>query len=204
MTAIRNCKRSLRHSCLLFCTLLGSGVAFGDRSIDWSDLPDFDSLRKERGSRADFVDSCGIYGQVDSNDATASYLNEEKWEAVISSAGARLETCPIDIRFHIYMAIAFQKLGRESESEIHIAWSQGLIDSILRSGDGLTADSAFVTISIAEEYEFLSAARLTPTDQSLTPDGRDRFEVTDEEGTEHVIYFFPELHWARLADMFPQ
>jgi hypothetical protein len=73
----------------------------------------------------------------------------------------------------------------------------------LRSGDGRSADSAYVTISIAEEYEVLSAFGLSAKSQSVV-NGCDLFVVEDEDGEEHAIYFFPELHWKRLSELFPE
>ena len=187
---------------IIYATLLSDGLAVGNDTRDWSMLPNFDEIRIERGGRDDFIELCGVGGRVDSDDPTMTYFANEDWEAMAASAAARLESCPVDIQFHLAMAFAMQKLGRDSEAKVHEAWYEGLIDSILASGDGRSSDSAFVTISIAEEYEVLSAFGFAPKSQSLTEDQRDRFVVTDKEGNEHVIYFFPKFHWYRLAKIF--
>ena len=65
----------------------------------------------------------------------------------------------------------------------------GLIGSVLKTGDGKTQESAFVTISVDEEYAILYALGLQRRSQSLVGN-RDRFLVTNDSGDEHVIFFF--------------
>jgi hypothetical protein len=188
---------------ILFVGVCASQLAAGEELTDWSELPNFDELRIERGARDDFEEKCGFDGSADSENPTLSFLKNEDWESAAKSAEKRLQLCPVDIRFHLYMGTALKNLERESQADIHFAWYEGLIESILKSGDGRTVESAFVTISIDEEYRILSVYGLRMTGQAVI-DGCDRLEVTDEEGNSHAIFFYPELHWARLAKMFPE
>ena len=173
----------------------------GAEVIDWSEIPDLLEIRMETGAKGDFYKSCEFNDEADSNEQIVSYLNSEDWESAAASAEVRLQACPVDITMHMYAAIALAQLRRVSEAQQHTDWYRGLIVSVLDSGDGKTPENAFVTISVDEEYAVLRALGLRVTSQSLAGD-RDRFVVTDEAGDEHVIYFYPELHWKRMSKMF--
>lgn len=198
-----SCMRFLVTSGVVFIGICAGQFTNGEELTDWSDLPNFDEFRLEYGARDDFVEKCGFRGSADSEDPTLSFLHNEDWDSAAKSAEKRLQLCPVDIRFHLFKGTALKNLGRAPKADIHFAWYEGLIESILRSGDGLTVETAFVTISIDEEYRVLAVYGLQPTGQAVV-NGRDRLEVTDEEGNSHVIYFYPELHWYRLAKIFPE
>lgn len=198
-----SCIRTLVTSAVLFVGVCAGQFTNSEELTDWSDLPNFDEFRIEHGARDDFVEKCGFQGWADSEDPTLSFLNNEDWVSAAKSSEKRLQLCPVDILFHLYMGTALKNLERESQADIHFAWYEGLIESILKSGDGLTVETAFVTISIDEEYRILAVYELQRTGQAVV-DGCDRLEVTDKEGNSHVIYFYPELHWDRLAKIFPE
>ncbi len=170
--------------------------------IDWSETPDFLELRMDIGSSDDYLASCEFYEETDTNEQIISHMEEEDWESATAALESRLQACPVDITLHMYAAFVLEELDRVEESQHHIQWFEGLMDSILESGDGRTSETAFVTISVSEGYAVMRAFGLQPKSQALTGDLRDQFVATDEAGEEHVIYFYPELHWERLSKMF--
>ena len=175
--------------------------AAGQEVVDWSQLPDFIALRQEMGESADFYSTCESNEQPESNKQIIAHLKSEDWEAAARSAEVRLQACPVDIEMHAYASAALEKLDRGPEAQQHIDWYNGLIDSVLESGDGKTPETAFVTISVMEEYAILRAFRLKRKSQSLVGT-RDLFVVTDSSDEESEIYFYPELHWKRMEAMF--
>jgi len=199
MTFDERNRRSVLAALALFLPVLANG----EDAIDWSQMPDFGALRLQVGGRTDFYRICESSDEPDSNRQIVEYLEVEDWEAAARSARARLQNCPVDIETHSYAGYALERLDRVPEAQQHIDWYNGLLDSVLDSGDGRTADTAFVTISVREEYAVIRAFRLTPKSQSLVGN-RDLFVVTDETGEELEIYFFPELHWKRMEEMFSQ
>lgn len=164
---------------------------------------DFSALRQELGWSDDFSRKCESGRPLGD---MVKLMNEGEWAAAAELALPWLDACPIDIRVHYYRAISLSELGQEDEATPHLEWTRGLMDSIFASGDGKTPQTAFVVVSIAEEYDVLSLLGLKRETQSLVGGGEallDQFEVTDEDGETHWIYFNPAAHFARLARMFP-
>lgn len=169
-------------------------------SRDWAVLPDFDALRYEIGWADNYDEICSMVRRPIRE--MHAHMEADEWDAAAELSGRWLQSCPVDMRIHMYRSIAFKKLSNMQQSELHAKWFSGLVDSVMASGDGRSPESAFVTISVEEEYDVLTALQLKAKSQDLV-DGRDRFVVTDHQGNEHEIYFFPEAHWKRLSNMFP-
>lgn len=166
-------------------------------------MPDFSALRLQVGSRDDFIDRCDINDEQFSEQQIYTYMNNGDWEAAAGGAEARLQNCPVDIQMHLYAGIALQQLQEHARAQLHFDWYWGLIGSILESGDGKAPETAYVTISIAEEYLTLSALGMSLQWQS-TRGNRDVFYVIDQDGNEKQVYFFPDLHWRRMLRLFPE
>ena len=98
-------------------------------------------------------------------------------------------------------AFAFHNLGQTAKGKPHYDWFQGLIQSIRASGDGKSAETAYVTISVPEEYSVLSFLGLKIKSRGTTRDPiRDQFIVIDETGEEIHVWFNPAAHFARMAE----
>ncbi len=130
-------------------------------------------------------------------------MNNGQWEAAANQGLNWLDRCPVDIRAHHYTGIALTKLGREQEGQDHFRWAEGLMDSIVASGDGKTPETAYVTISVAEEYDALYFFGLERKSQALVsgPIMCDLITALNDKGEEVSIYFNPAAHFARLAKM---
>lgn len=78
------------------------------------------------------------------------------------------------------------------------------MESILSSGDGKTPETAYVTVSVSEEYDVLFLFGLEPTGQVLIPGEVlvDELTATNEQGEEFTIYFNPAAHFFRLENFF--
>jgi len=171
--------------------------------IDWSAPVDFDALRLEWGQRDDFGDLCDPTKAY--HDEVGRLIQQEKWEELSAVASAKVTACPVDIQSHAYLSGALQKLGRESEAQVHSKWGRGLVESILRSGDGKSPETAFEVISVAEEYAVLSAFGLRATSQE-TLGSIDAVRFSNGK-TESTMFFSPKAHWQRIKrklDTLPQ
>jgi hypothetical protein len=161
-------------------------------------LLNFGELRKEIGWHRDFHELCE--DRALTNQIKAAF-ESKNFETVIALSDQLLAKCPIDIPTHYYRAFALGHARRIEEGRIHYEWFEGLIKSILASGDGTTAETAYVTISVAEEYYVLSYLRLKIRTQGLdSKKSRDRFMVEDENRNQFEIWFNPAAHFARLAE----
>lgn len=165
-----------------------------DAGTEWARLPDFDALRREYGERADFSERCEQRNDVQQ---AVDLYESSSWQSLRELADDVLARCPVDIDFHLLAAVALEKLGLSSEAVPHLDWRRGLIESILRSGDGRTAETAWVVISIPEEYAFLRALGADPVDQSLVDGSIDAISVA-WQGEVVTVFFDPAAHFRRL------
>jgi hypothetical protein len=150
--------------------------------------------------REDFFDLC----EKDRPLAEAAEaLDSSEWEAALSIAGPWVERCPVDIDGRLASAIALKQLGRALDAEEHVRWYQGLVAAVLATGDGRSAKTAFVVLSVPEEYAILRAFGLEPVRQALLEGGIDQLTARDDQGAVHTLYFYPEAHWRRLERTFP-
>lgn len=186
---------SIFTSLLLICF---SADAFAAEPRDWTQLPNFAELRKEIGWRKDFSELCENAKLVkEISDAFES----TNYERVLALSDPWLASCPVDIPAYFFRALALHNIGRTAEGKPHYDWFQGLIQSILVSGDAKSSETAYVTISISEEYSVLSYLRLKLKRRGTTKEPlRDHFTTEDHNGNEIQVWFNPAAHFARLDD----
>lgn len=94
---------------------------------------------------------------------------------------------------HKIAGFCLKKAGNEEEARRHYAMFLGLFSSVLKSGDGLSPQTAFVVIAVDEEYNVLETASFTPVKQERVNHGGsafDRFEVKLPESDRTATLFF--------------
>jgi hypothetical protein len=98
----------------------------------------------------------------------------------------------VNIDAHMVASMAAKYTGADDKADFHRAVVTGLLDSIRHSGDGKTAKTAWVVISVDEEYSMLRAFSLRPSGQALIhQDGHsyDEMKAKQQDGTEQTFYF---------------
>jgi Domain of unknown function (DUF4919) len=158
---------------------------------------DFARLRAEFGGRSDFVAICERDRPLH---RLAESARQQDWKDVVAASEPWLKQCPVDIDAHLIRAIALKEIGRVAESDDHVDWVRGLVDSVLTSGDGRTPQTAFVVISVAEEYSMLRVLRVRPIRHAILSGGVDELFVKGDDGVAGVIYFNPAAHVRRLGE----
>ena len=94
-------------------------------------------------------------------------LHEDQWAAVIETGNQVLAQNYLDIDAHMFVASAYEKTHEPEKAAAHRTMGNGLIKSILASGDGRSFKTAFVVISVEEEYSVLKHYRLRSDKQDL-------------------------------------
>lgn len=169
-------------------------------SYDWTETPDYYQMRQKIGWDENFFSICQKDRPLK---AMTGAMNDKQWEKAADQGLNWLNRCPIDMRAHYYTGIALSELGREQEAKDHFRWTKGLMDSLVASGDGKTPETAYVTISVAEEYDVIYFFGLKLKSQSLVSSSVmcDLLTVENDKGEEISIYFNPAAHFARLYKM---
>lgn len=165
---------------------------------DWTQLPDFDALRERYGERDDFLALCERGRPL--REAFAA-LEREDGPGVLAHTDPWLARCPVDIDFQALRAIALGESGRTDESRQQLRWRDGPVDSVLRSDDGRTPETAWRVISVGEEYAILRGFGMKHVRQSLTDDWRDRMDL-ELDGEPLTLYFDPAPHFRRMQRAF--
>lgn len=187
--------------CILFTALIGCSTTPEEPSgSDWSRTPDYGELRHSLGWSDDFIAKCEVNQPLRE---MVERMNADEWTAAAAIGSSWLDQCPVDMRAHFYTGIALAESGHEADAEHHFRWVDGLLDSIVSSGDGKSPETAYQTISISEGYDVLYFFGLRPKNQALvsSPVLVDQITATNEEGEEFSIFFNPAAHFDRLAKM---
>lgn len=152
------------------------------------------------------------YSATGSDPAARSQMSKavsgREFTEAIKVAKSILDKNYVDINAHVAMAVANRELGDTKLFEFHKAVYRGLIDSIVASGDGKTAKTAYVVISVPEEYALLQALDLRRGSQSLLNENGHTYDVltvTDPKTNEsRKIYFNIDIVWSGYDKMFKQ
>lgn len=163
---------------------------------------------KNTDSDADFTAARMAYAQTkdydpynialtDVNREMRSALEQREYDKTIELANQILEKNFLSLDAHISAFSAYKALNKTSEAGFHSDVLNGLIASILDSGDGKSEETAYVVISIEEEYAILSVLGIRQPQQALvygTDHTYDQFEGADgKTGKKVTLYFQIDL-----------
>lgn len=120
---------------------------------------------------------------------------------VIKQGDAILDKNYVYIDAHMMLDICHRRLGETGRADHHRSAARGLIQAIARSGDGKTPETAFVVISVGEEYTVLMTRGLKKVQQALiNKDGHsyDLMTVQSQSGGTEQVYFNVDrvLRWS--------
>jgi hypothetical protein len=110
----------------------------------------------------------------------------------------------VHMEAHKIAAFCLKKAGNEEEARREYAMFEGLFSSVVKSGNGMSPETAFVVIAVDEEYSVLETLSLTPVKQERVNhrgSAVDRFEVKLPESDQTATLFFnvdrPQAQLAR-------
>lgn len=170
-----------------YATLLNQLKA-GDTQIDYARLrlsyPNSPEYKNARDISAD-------------EKAMAGDLNSKNFALALKHAQTVLESDYVNIDAHFVAYVANKQLGHEDRAAFHLAVFRGLLDSIRNSGDGLTPATAWVIISVHEEYVLIRALGYMPHEQRLLHQNGHSYDEmvvkSVQDGSEHTFYFNTDI-----------
>ncbi|HEY6871186.1 MAG TPA: DUF4919 domain-containing protein [Geobacteraceae bacterium] len=178
---------------------------------------EFDALLakvKQSDESVDFAQLRRLYSQTESYSPFGDNPPQEMFAALNNSdfkksrslAEEVLDENYLNVDAHLVERLACDKLKDEKCSAHHRYVARGIIDSILRSGDGKTPETAMFVISIAEEYLAARALGLRVVSQALehiTGHSYDVLTVVDAKtNAEGRLYFNIDVISAAEERMF--
>lgn len=129
-------------------------------------------------------------------------LAQKKYQDVLQKAYKILAKNVVDLESHMVAHLAHLHLKNSEQSSFHRAVLQGLLDSILASGDGNTPQTAFVVISPEEEHMVLKTLNLSFKAQSLIQNDGHWYDKIDTG--ERDVYFCIDIPYGWLKGHLPK
>lgn len=121
--------------------------------------------------------------EIVSRDALIA-VDEGNLEKALTLAGRILENDFTNGGAHVAAAICHREFDDPAQADFHRKLWMGLYDSICRSGDGKSPETALTVINIEEEYFFLYVSELIPVKQDLVCVGDKSFDVIEVQDSE--------------------
>ncbi len=161
---------------------IAAKVNAGDINVDWKAL----RLAARVGE---------VYGDYDPYDAskrTQAAFKRGDYEETLRIARETLRHNVADGEAHIAAWSCLKQLGRQPEADEEWSILQALLQSILKSGDGKSAKTAWFVVGLREEFFTLGALQAQSKEQhSVKQDDHyySRIVVTDSSGKDAVLWF---------------
>jgi hypothetical protein len=170
-----------------YATLLAALKA-GNTHIDYTRL---------RLSYVDSPEQKNAKDVSDSEKAMYEALQAKDYPTALKNANAVLDSEYVNLDAHFVAYVAHQHLGAAEPAEFHKTVFKGLLDSIRNSGDGKSPKTAWVVISVHEEYVLLRFLGFNPSGQSLLHENGhyyDEMKVKNaDDGSDETFYFNTDI-----------
>jgi len=168
-----------------------------DRSVD------FTTLRQAYVKSTDY----SPYGGTTDKPHRAMFeaFNKKQYDKAIKEAEKVLKEYYLDIDAHIICQLGFAETGERERAEYHKFVSQGLVRSIMDSGDGESEATAYKVVTVDEEYAILRIRGYGFRGQGLRHNDGHSYDVmtvmNPETSQEEELYFNIDPifgYWGRL------
>jgi hypothetical protein len=161
---------------------LKAKVQGGDINIDWRDI------------RLDAIvaDVDGEFDWHAANTEGVTAFNAGDYAKALAKGQEIIQHNIANGDGHFLAMVSLKHLGKQEEAAREKLIVDKILQSILSSGDGKTADTAYFTVSTSEEYFVLRLLGLKPKSQSLVKNGAHSFDqmtVVGEDGKEASLWF---------------
>jgi hypothetical protein len=127
-------------------------------------------------------------------DKMLTAIRHKDYDTAVKYAESALNINFLNIEAHIVLHQAQLALGNNHKADKHRFIADSLLNTVLNSGDGQSARTAFKVISVQEEYAIISAWGARTVKQVLVNDGEGKFydvhEIIRPGSTEKEQIFF--------------
>jgi hypothetical protein len=119
-------------------------------------------------------------------------MDKRDLTAALDALKRLLDAYYLDIHAHMLAVDIYESLGTDKNETFHMKFATGLLDSVMRSGDGTEFEKAFVVISTQEEYALLKVLTLEIIMQSLR----------EENGHQYDVFECPHPHTGKIIEVY--
>lgn len=158
-------------------------VIAGDLNIDWRDF----RLSAALGEVSQGFDSQPVHDQV------VDDLAARRYEKALAEAQTVIDRNMANGEGHLLAMTVLQKMGRNEEAKKHEAILNAIGQSIMESGDGSSAATAWFTVAPSETIFFMTEALGAEIEDHdlvhINGHTFDRLTVRDRHGKTQVVWF---------------
>lgn len=132
-------------------------------------------------------------GDRESRNAMFAAIEAKEYAKVLEFATKILKSNYMDLNGQFGAFVANNHLGHAEQAAYHLFVFEGLLNSIQKSGDGKTMETAFIVISTDEEYVLLNYLGLRTTQQALINEKGHNYDLMtalDPKTNQSVQYYF--------------
>lgn len=125
-------------------------------------------------------------------DSIFALINRGLYDKAAASGSDYLNVNPSGISIYYHTGVAYLKSGKSEKAEEYFFKYQGLITSIIATGDGKSPESAYIVISASDEYTIIQYFGYSLSRQVLQDHDGHYFDVlttVNQAGEEKDIYF---------------
>jgi hypothetical protein len=164
----------------------------GDTTVDFKEL---------RFAYAETKEYNPYHGSRDERQKMFAAMKANQYEQARESAETMLAQNFLDLNGQFGAFVSNRELGNTQKTTLHKFLFEGLIHSVENSGDGKTPETAFIVISVDEEYVLLNWRGLRATGQELIQQNGHSYDLMKAVNTktnEPVSYYFnidKPLNW---------
>ncbi len=160
--------------------------------------------------RMAYVETTGYdpYGfdQVERKADMYTALGNKDYEQALALADQILEQNYLSPDAHLVALNAHEGLGHTQDADLHRYFLNGLVTSIMESGDGKSPETAFIVVLIEEEYMILSVLGVRSGGQRIAEEDGHSYDVFEgilgETDTQVTVYFNIDIPFQWLANSF--
>lgn len=120
----------------------------------------------------------------DLHDEMYAALSNSDFQKAFDCADSIFLKCYVDLDAHFVCSIIYSKLNDHLKKNYHQFVYEGLLDSILASGDGKSPETAFQVISTNEEYFLLQILGCQPKSQKFLEINNHHYDLLITKSTQ--------------------
>lgn len=195
--------KMFKKSALIVCSLLLSLSASAQQPVQKETYESLLEKLKKQDPAVDFTALRFAYtetkeynpyaGPDENRKAMFAGLGDKQYEAALAASEKMLAANYLDMNAHFVASVSNRELGNKEKADFHKYVFQNLIKSVKDSGDGKAMETAFVVITVDEEYVLFNFMGLRVVSQALVEDkGRhyDKMTAKDPKTDETSVYYF--------------
>ena len=167
-------------------------VNFAELRVLSTQLPDYNPYRIMNELR-------------DQEDQMWEAYKSGKYEEALQIGNSILDMNYLRVMTHYIFSEVYGKLGDTQKQKFHEDVFFGLVDSIIKSGDGKSPETAMTVIDVREEYDVLDVLGFEQDSQSLVEKDGKRYDLivakNPETGETREFYFNVDLFYDKSSEL---